>query len=57
MAEIVGESIPAAKELHAAVYAREPTETRHISQPITPPMSREAREARETAPKVTPKYA
>lgn len=57
MAEIVGESVPAARELHAAVYAREPMKTRHLSQPVTPPMTEEARLARIGRPKVTPKYA
>ena len=56
MAEIVSEKIPEAKVLHAAVYDREPMKTRHLSQPITPPMSEEARIARVGKPQVKPKY-
>lgn len=56
MAKIVGERVPAAKALHEAVYAREPPETRHLRQPVTPPMSEEIRKGREGMPAVEPKF-
>lgn len=39
--------LPCASEMHAEVYSRESDATRHIKQPVTPPQSDAAREARE----------
>ncbi len=56
MSEIVGEKIPAARELWEAVYAREHPGTRHKSQPVTPPMSDAARIARAGIEQPQPRY-
>ncbi len=48
MAETLGSmGVEAAPKMHAQVYAREPSETRHLVQPVTPPMCPAALEARE----------
>jgi len=56
MADLVGVSIPDARALHAAVFSREPIGSRHLSQPVTPPMTEAARSARVGLPRVTPTY-
>ena len=56
MAEIVGAEIPAAMDLWRSVYSREHPRSRHISQPVTPPMSDAARHARLGLEQPAPRY-
>ena len=56
MAEIVGAEIPEAFDLWRSVYSREHPRSRHISQPVTPPMSDAARHARLGLEQPAPRY-
>ena len=56
MAEIVGAEIPEAIDLWRSVYSREHPRSRHISQPVTPPMSDAARHARLGLEQPAPRY-